>query len=77
MVPIGKETAWATEPIWRLLQIEHRSPGRPVLSLVVTRTNNSDLSIKEVCGVVLTLLSELLYLIQNMSPSNCTVTSEP
>lgn len=65
MVPIGKETAWATEPVWSLLQIEHRSPCLPVLSLIVRRTKNSDLSIKVVCGVVLTLLSELFYLIQN------------
>ena len=77
MVPTGKETAWVTEPVWRLLQIEHRSPGRPVLSLVVLRTNNSNMSIKEFCGVVLTLLSELLHIIQTMSPSYCTVTSQP
>ena len=65
MVPIGKETAWAPEPVSMLLQIEHLFSGRPVLSLVVILTNNSDLSFKEVCGVVLTLLSELLHLIQN------------
>jgi len=65
MVPIGKETAWAAEPVWSFLQIEPRSPSLTFLSLTVRRTENSDLSIKEVCGVVLTLLSELFYLIQN------------
>jgi hypothetical protein len=77
MVPTGKETACATESVWKLLQIEHRSPDRPFLSLAVIRTKNSDLLIKEVWGVVSVLLLELLYLIQNMSPSDCAVTFQP
>jgi hypothetical protein len=77
MVPTGNETACAIEAVRCWLQIEHHSPGRTVLILVVTRTNSFDLSIKEVCRVILTSLSYLLYLIQDISPSNCAVTSEP